>query len=68
MLDVKYIDTVPLMGHIYPKQRKTLEKLQTEIKEEYNIKIPLSELVREALIRVLPLLLDNTDFILERMG
>lgn len=68
MLDVKYIDTVPLMVHIYPKQRKTLEKLQTEIKEEYNIKIPLSELVREALIRVLPLLLDNTDFILERMG
>lgn len=65
---MKYIDTVPLMGHIYPKQRKTLEKLQTEIKEEYNIKIPLSELVREALIRVLPLLLDNTDFILERMG
>lgn len=65
---MKYIETVPLMVHIYPKQRKTLEKLQTEIKEEYNIKIPLSELVREALIRGLPFLLDNTDFILERMG
>lgn len=65
---MKYIETVPLMVHIYPKQRKALEKLQTEIKEEYNIKIPLSELVREALIRGLPFLLDNTDFILERMG
>ena len=65
---MKYIETVPLMVHIYPKQRKILEKLQTEIKEEYNIKIPLSELVREALIRGLPFLLANTDFILERMG
>lgn len=65
---MKYIETVPLMVHIYPKQRKTLEKLQAEIKEEYNIKIPLSELVREALARGLPHLLDNEDFILERIG
>lgn len=65
---MKYIETVPLMVHIYPKQRKTLEKLQTEIKEEYNIKIPLSELVREALNQGLPHLLDNKDFILQRIG
>lgn len=65
---MKYIETVPLMVHIYPKQRKTLEKLQTEIKEEYNIKIPLSELVREALNRGLPHLLDSKDFILDRIG
>jgi hypothetical protein len=65
---VKYIETVPLMVHIYPKQRKTLEKLQSDIKEEYNIKIPLSELVREALNQGLPHLLDNKDFILQRIG
>ncbi|KAF5032651.1 MAG: hypothetical protein KO318_06060 [Methanobacterium sp.] len=65
---MKYIETVPLMVHIYPKQRKTLEKLQSDIKEEYNIKIPLSELVREALNQGLPHLLDNKDFILQRIG
>jgi hypothetical protein len=62
---VKYIETVQLTVYLYHKQRKALEELQDEIKKEYNIKIPLSELVREALNQGLPLVLKNKDFILE---
>lgn len=65
---MKYIETTPLTVHLYPKQRKALERLQDEIKKEYNLKIPLSAIVREALIHGLPLVLKDKDFILEMIG
>lgn len=65
---MKYIETVPLTVHLYPKQREALEGLQNEIKKEYNIKIPLSELVREALTHGLPLVMKDKGFILELIG
>ena len=37
-------------------------------KKEYNIKIPLSELVREALTHGLPLVMKDKGFILELIG
>lgn len=64
---MKYLNTVPLTVHIYPKQRELLEKLQYEIKKEYRVKIPLTELVRESLERGIPKLLDDPGFILEVM-
>lgn len=64
---MKYLNTVPLTVHIYIKQREALEKLQYEIKREYNIKIPLTELIRESLERGLPLLIDDKKFIMERI-
>lgn len=65
---MKYIETVPLTVHLYPKQREIIEKLQYEIKKEYQVKLPLTELVRIGLERGLPLLLEDTNFILERIG
>jgi hypothetical protein len=65
---MKYIETVPLTVHLYPKQRGALEKLQNEIQREYNIKIPLSELIRVALNYGLPQVMKDKDFILERIG
>lgn len=65
---MKYIETVPLTVHLYPKQRGALEKLQNEIQREYNIKIPLSELIRVALNYGLPQVMEDKDFILERIG
>lgn len=65
---MKYIETVPLTVHLYPKQREALNKLQDEIKKEYNVKVPLSELVREALDHGLPQVVKNKDFILELIG
>lgn len=65
---MKYIETVPLTVHLYPRQREALEGLQNEIQKEYNIKMPLSELVREALNHGLPLVMEDRDFILELIG
>lgn len=65
---MRYIETVPLTVHLYPKQRGALEKLQNEIQREYNIKIPLSELIRVALNYGLPQVMEDNDFILERIG
>jgi hypothetical protein len=65
---MKYIETVPLTVHLYTKQRGALEKLQNEIQREYNIKIPLSELIRVALNYGLPQVMKDKDFILERIG
>lgn len=65
---MRYIETVPLTVHLYPKQRGALEKLQNEIQREYNVKIPLSELIRVALNYGLPQVMGDKDFILERIG
>lgn len=65
---MKYIETVPLTVHLYPRQRGALEKLQNEIQREYKIKIPLSELIRVALNYGLPQVMEDKDFILERIG
>ena len=65
---MKYIETVPLSVHLYPKQREQLDKLQHEIKKEYGIKLPLTELVRIGLEKGLPLLLEDNSFMLERIG
>lgn len=64
---MKYIETVPLTVHLYPRQRGALEKLQNEIQREYKIKIPLSELIRVALNYGLPQVMEDKDFILERI-
>ena len=64
---MKYLNTVPLTVHLYPKQREILEKLQYEIKKEYKVKIPLTELVRVSLERGIPQVLHDKSFILERI-
>lgn len=60
---MRYIDTVILHTYIYSKQKKYLEKIQSELEKEYLIKIPISELVRQALEFGIPEVDKNRNFI-----
>lgn len=49
-----YIKTEPLNAYIFPQQKETLKRIQSEIFEKYKVKIPISELVRQALEHGIP--------------
>lgn len=59
-----YIDTKPLTMHLLRNQRVQLTKLQKNMQKKYKIKIPLSELVRQALEIGLPVITENEDKII----
>lgn len=63
-----YIKTKPLNVYVFHKQIKDLKRIQFEINREYNIKIPISELVRQALEHGIPAVDQNRSFVLELVG
>lgn len=62
-----YIDTEPLTVHIFKYQREELTNLQKSILIDYEIRIPLSELVRQALKVGLPSICGEKQSILKEM-
>lgn len=60
---MRYIHTEPLNAYIFTQQKESLIRIQTEIMEKYKIKIPLSELVRQALEQGIPAVDKNRAFI-----
>lgn len=60
---MKYIETEPLHVHIIPKQRQELDRIKKEILQDYNIKIPISELARQVLKVGIPIVDKNRGFL-----
>lgn len=65
---MRYIETKTLNCQIYAVQREELDRIKSEIESEYNIKIPLSELVRRALDVGIPAIEEDHSFALELIG
>ena len=53
---------------IYTSQREELNRIKLEIESDYNMKIPLSELVRRALEVGIPAVSKDRTFALELIG
>ena len=68
MIRMRYIETSTLNCQIYPGQRRQLERLKAQIESEYNIKIPISELVRRALDVGIPAIEEDHSFAIELIG
>jgi hypothetical protein len=62
---MKYIYTKPTTVHITTEQRETLEEIKRDIELEFNIKIPLTEIIRQALEKGIPLIRNDRSFIFE---
>jgi hypothetical protein len=60
---MKYILTEPLHVHIIPKQREELDRIKKEILEDHNVKIPISELARQALKEGIPIIDKNRGYL-----
>jgi hypothetical protein len=65
---MRYIETKTLNVQIYASQRKKLDVIKSEIEDEYNIKIPLSEVVRQALEVGIPAIDKDRSFAIELIG
>lgn len=65
---MRYIETKTLNCQIYAVQRRELDRIKSEIESEYNIKIPLSELVRRALDVGIPAVDSDRSFVIELIG
>jgi|GEM_PF-1885879 hypothetical protein len=65
---MRYIETKTLNVQIYASQRKKLDVIKSEIENEYNIKIPLSEVVRQALEVGIPAIDKDRSFAIELIG
>ena len=65
---MRYMNTTTLNCQIYAVQRDKLQDLKNEIENEYNIKIPLSELVRRALDVGIPAIAEDHTFAIELKG
>ena len=65
---MKYIECSTLNCQIYASQREELNIIKSEIERDYNIKIPLSELVRRALAVGIPAVNKDRTFALELIG
>lgn len=65
---MRYIETKTLNCQIYAVQREELDRIKSEIESEYNIKIPLSELVRRALDVGIPAVDSDRSFVIELIG
>lgn len=65
---MRYLDTTTLNCQIYTAQRQKLDELKKEIEAEYNIKLPLSELVRQALDIGIPAIQKDRSFAIYLMG
>ncbi|MGB9937307.1 MAG: hypothetical protein ACPK7O_06265 [Methanobacterium sp.] len=62
---MQYIDTKPLTMHLLTNQREELTNLQKDMLNIYKVKIPISELVRQALKVGLPIIRENKEEILK---
>jgi CYTH domain-containing protein len=62
------VDTSTLNVQIYASQRDHLDRIKREIEDEYNVKIPLSELVRRALEYGIPVVDADHSFAIELIG
>lgn len=62
---MRYLSTTPLNCQIYSVQRERLEQIKKEVENEYNIKIPLSEIVRRALDVGIPAISADHTFAIE---
>lgn len=60
---MKYVFTKPTTVHITTEQRNKLELIKKDIENEFNIKIPLTEIIRQALEKGIPLIKDDRTFI-----
>ena len=67
-VSMKYLNTTTLNCQIYTVQRDKLDELKETIEKEYNIKIPLSELVRRALDVGIPAIAEDHTFAIELIG
>ncbi|WP_048190705.1 hypothetical protein [Methanobacterium sp. SMA-27] len=65
---MRYIETTTLNCQVYASQRQELNKIKSEIESDYNIKIPLSELVRRALEFGIPVIDKDRTFAIELIG
>jgi hypothetical protein len=65
---MKYIECTTLNCKIYISQRKELNRIKSEIESDYNMKIPLSELVRRALEVGIPAVNKDRTFVIELIG
>lgn len=65
---MRYIETKTLNCQIYAVQREELDRIKSEIESEYNIKIPLSELVRRALDVGISAIEEDHSFAIELIG
>lgn len=65
---MKYIECTTLNCKIYISQRKELNRIKSEIESDYNMKIPLSELVRRALEVGIPAVNKDRTFAIELIG
>lgn len=65
---MRYIETSTLNCQIYPGQRRQLERLKSQIEKDYDIKIPISELVRRALDVGIPAIEEDHSFAIELIG
>jgi len=65
---MKYIENTTLNCKIYTSQRKELNRIKSEIELDYNMKIPLSELVRRALEVGIPAVNKDRTFVIELIG
>ena len=65
---MRYIETKTLNVQIYASQRKKLDVIKSEIENEYNIKIQLSEVVRQALEVGIPAIDKDRSFAIELIG
>ena len=68
MIRMRYIETSTLNCQIYPGQRRELERLKAQIEQDYDIKIPISELVRRALDVGIPAIEEDHSFAIELIG
>jgi len=68
VIRMRYIETKTLNCQIYAVQRRELDRIKSEIESEYNIKIPLSELVRRALDVGIPAVDSDRSFAIELIG
>lgn len=60
---MKYIYTKPTTVHITTEQRTKLEEIKKNVEREFDIKIPLTEIIRQALEKGIPLIKDDRSFI-----
>ena len=65
---MRYIECATLNCQIYASQRKELNRIKSEIETDYDMKIPLSELVRRALEVGIPTINKNRNFVIELIG
>lgn len=65
---MRYLTSEPLTVHVFVEQKDKLKNIQSELFEKYEVKLPISELVRLALEYGIPKIDEDRSFVNQHLN